>query len=466
MGTEHLSSENEEINPHPLSNEEVNRRFDEIVALYDSTEAEEPHYERVLAPSRNAFEGREKNLHITRAEKASSGQMVPATPQENITNEFPEYLAKTRAQLLEGLESKEHDINLERVRNFLQELGLRTDTKLVILDPDDFDKFRERQVQLSGRSLRENGGCYVPGLNFIVLLRDPELEAQYGPEIFEYTAVHELVHSSADEEVFGYSTTSEGSNTQIDTHLSRSGQVIVNPNNPEHQQGLYLEEAFADKIGHLYIRDVLKRPDGFAQSDEPVAIDSDEGVIEVPPQYFLGEAGGKQSLAVLGLDYLLTKDPTLFDSLLKSRHSVDGLREVAAKINAIGKNTSHARLYKQLRSTASDWEDFASTTRTIIEATDPQATRQWDELYDDYEDYYDEDDGEQHPQDLPAIAASYDQYASPAGKRVLEIDNQIARFTRSTFGRELTPEENTTRAKLEKQWEEAIRTFNEQQQKS
>jgi hypothetical protein len=66
--------------------------------------------------------------------------------------------------------------------------------------------------------------------------------------------------------------------------------------------------------------------------------------------------------AAMTLELLIAKDPTLFSTIIEGSTSADGLRKTTQKLNRI-----QAGLYSELRTVPYEYNDFATTTKSIID---------------------------------------------------------------------------------------------------
>lgn len=336
-----------------------------------------PTYEGFEPPVTDPIEG--KRLDTV---SLDADTRLPTTPTPEVNEALAEQFKEVRGQLLEGLESNTEGLNIERARNFVKRFGLRADTEVWVLDEKNYEEFTTRRNQF-GIPGGEDHGCYLPAVDMIVVKRDAEYEADLGSEFIEYAIVHELAHASADEEVVAYSVSGSGEDIHVAADVSRAGQVVLGTNEagaPEYR-GSYLEEGFADMVAKLYARNELDLPHGFGTDDnpDPVPVDiGDDKPIELPSELLNGEAAGRETVAVLGLMYLVDKDPSLMISLVKARRSAEGLREVANKISVIGQEAGRPQLYSEIQNAGGTPEGFVRVTRMIVEVTQPDIAAAWD----------------------------------------------------------------------------------------
>ncbi len=401
-------------------------------------------------PQANQTEETQKHLDLVRFQQTAPDTMVVAAPHEEAVSAVREQLGELRTELVEGLESREEGLHIERARDFLRSMGLRADAEILVLDDNDFEEFSARWEQSFG-GFHDAEGAYTPGANVIAVHRNQELEEQFGPDIIEYMLVHELAHASPEQEVYSYTVSGNQEDITVRAGLGRTGQTFTSPSDPDTIRGGYIEEAFADVIAQLYARNVLHREHGFALSDEPGIVQTPGGPIELPADYLLGEHAGKQAVASLGLHFLLEQNPTLMDSLVKARREPRGLQEVATKIGQLGRKAGQPDLYRQMTMTNYDAASFTAMTRTIVDLLSPATAAQWDEEYSDLEEFIavDEDDEHQQgtikqptPEETAAMRAMYEQYTKkdsrPPEVRLQQATSRIASLERDATGRELT----------------------------
>lgn len=288
-----------------------------------------------------------------------------------------EHLAQIKAEAMEGLETNNEGIEIQRAHDFLEPLGLKVDADILLLDPEQFTEFYDRIQKSMGFTQHEGHGGYVPLLNVVVVKRDAALEERHGPEVTEYFLMHEMAHASTHIEVARYSTDEEGDGTDAQVTIARSGQVVTTPEAPNEPIGLYLEEGFADTIAQNYLHTELNKPNGFADDDTPTYRDE----VEIPASYIIDGRVGPQAVAAVGVGVLIERDPTILDSLVKARNDPEGLQEVEEKIRAIGQDIERDELYDYLSKARTEWE-FADKTRTMTEMVAPDRVAEWDERRD------------------------------------------------------------------------------------
>jgi len=185
-----------------------------------------------------------------------------------------------------------------------------------------------------------------------MVLRDPEAEELNGVAYTEAAAVHEIAHATAEIITTGLMVETHTTGlfkkkktVTLQPTLTRAGFAVVHQEDAHgDMHGLFLEEGYAGYEQGEYIRE-LGNESG-AVSDNPVLLSDANRYKGTPLERFAtitkdatGQlkiaAGMRQSVPAVTLEQLFNHDPELLPLIRKSRGSVDALREVPKRINAI-----------------------------------------------------------------------------------------------------------------------------------
>lgn len=260
-------------------------------------------------------------------------------------------------RMVDGLRSNEKGIDMQRVKSFIEKLGLRVSTCIAI-DADDVASLELLAREHNMPVQKDDEGAYIEGADLAFVVRKPILEELNGVGYTEATAVHELSHAA------GRPMISQNGDKNSQQKLARVGSVLLN-----HNEGNFYEEAFAQLNAQGYISDVLGLENGFANEHDSVTVGFADGTeLEMPGKYLISDGENRcrisaPSLAAYGIELLVQKDPQIRNALLESRKSVEGLRELARRIDAL-----QPGLYVRLRKLPYSRQDFVNGVRYITEA--------------------------------------------------------------------------------------------------
>jgi hypothetical protein len=256
---------------------------------------------------------------------------------DNVIVNISETLTAQRAEILK-LPSQEDGMRMDRVHGFRERLGIPK-KEIKVLEPRDF----QRAVAISGSRPRDNEGEYLYRHGVILVKRDPEMEAlNGGPEYTEGVVVHEIAHSEVmpPEEYVDVTFNRRlfRTHANMDINTLRQGFVVGN-SSTELTEGYPFEEGYAELIRGKYVEEELGMQYGFGGKLNPQ--DSEPNLLDKYTVLEVNESGNPNVTIIEGampafvLELLIAKDPMLFPALRESRRSVNGLREVAHRINAI-----------------------------------------------------------------------------------------------------------------------------------
>ncbi len=256
-----------------------------------------------------------------------------------IVSEVNRLLLEQRSEVLE-LESQEENINMHRVDAYREKIGAPK-KEIRVLSDDDYEKAIEIAKQ-SKQELTDEHGQWLPLEDLIIVKRGEN--SAVSNELTESFLVHEIAHSSSAYSLIHIKE-------EVSPRLLRKDKVHYRPNiaragfatvkKEEYVSGIFLEEGYAEYERGQYIANELNRPYGFYENVTMQSTDVPDASIALkyfyPPNPSTPEAIGhpKGATAAIILELLVSKDPKLLDSMRHSRSSVEGLRDVAARIDKL-----------------------------------------------------------------------------------------------------------------------------------
>jgi hypothetical protein len=231
-------------------------------------------------------------------------------------------------------------------------------------------------------SQSENIGIYLPTIDVAVTYRRRELEELNGPEFTESLAIHEATHGSSRHNTTRVLMVDDASGkTQLAMKDARIGQAIRShptrviaeeeTETGENFVGLFWEEAVAEYVRGVYVKEVLGKPGGFTDFTEEVTKPiGHNGLTPVPlsSRYAYTVENGRKTFvdaafAASGLELLVQRDPELLPAFLQARNETAGLQDVARRINAIAPG-----LYEAIRDGYNTESEFNAGASRIVEA--------------------------------------------------------------------------------------------------
>lgn len=276
------------------------------------------------------FEQRPRLVYLKQgAQRVIQYALRPTTPEAG--------LCERKNELLETLANTTEGINLDRVKTYITSRGFRIAPFRLLNEADT--RRAERMGEIEG----VNAG-YKASYDVVLVPRHPKIEAINGPELTESILVHEFSHGANEYHDLVY-VEEAGTSERVILH-SRSRHRVYDCH--ENQRGRLIEEANAERERGKYVEDVLKRPFGFTK-DVLRSRFYYEGGAAVDARYTVRRIDGKpyvisESFGAQALDLLCRLDPGLEQDLDLSRKSVEGLRNVAKRLNRI-----HPGLYVYMR---------------------------------------------------------------------------------------------------------------------
>lgn len=233
-----------------------------------------------------------------------------------------------------------------RVDRYLSALGLRVATMATITE-DRHDEVDRVLTEITGEdTLTQEMGVYFPYVDMGFIFRDEHLERWNGTDITDSIRVHEGAHGSSRHRLV-IPALPDNPTQYI---VPRTGLSVTTMDGM--RLGDFLEEAWAEHIRGRYIAEELGKPTGFANwgAEYIKTRDPRDGTtLHIPARY-----ASNQGVAVAGIsdasfagaafDRLVQRDPGLEAAAIEARGSVEGLREVAGRLNRIDEG-----LYQRLQ---------------------------------------------------------------------------------------------------------------------
>ncbi len=298
-------------------------------------------------------------IHIQEPGPIYGARLVDASPADVavIENQYESF----RNRVTSELRHDEAGIDTERVEGFLGKYGLRLHPFIAIPENEvpKLESILGEQVNDEGRIL----GAHFPGANVTYVIRDKEFEGANGTGITEATLVHEQSHANKTLLTLAYGKDEKG----IYTHMMRSGFGVED--GTDEGSGTFYEEGFAALMAHKYVVEELGRPNGFSDWAGAQLISIGGQTFKMPRSYWFPTsknnrfgAADTPAFAAYGMELLIAKDPSIFESMLEARHTTDGLREFAHKVESLDKG-----LYRLLGRQPYKVDHFIAATNYIIE---------------------------------------------------------------------------------------------------
>lgn len=256
-------------------------------------------------------------------------------------------LDEQRKKMFERFPSDLEGLNVDRINNFFESYDLSVPPVIVLAKEqyDDFDQYMEDNFGAKMDS--EAYASYLPHLDLVCVKRNRDIEVENkGAEFTESIIVHELAHGST---MIGgqVAVIDADNNTKINSF--RSGHIVQVLRHEEGGTGHFLEEAFAERMRGKYFESIGMKTGVSRRDEDEYSLTTIRDItVEVPPKYSFKSKGNDcivaSSFAAAALELLMEKDPDLWPAFLSARKDVEGLREVAKRLNAI-----QPGLYKTLR---------------------------------------------------------------------------------------------------------------------
>ncbi len=304
--------------------------------------------------------------NVTFFHSDSKGSMTFAGPMPQRAEEVNDFYSRAKQFLIERFPSDTDGLNIQRVNDFLDSLGLRKADMIIIYKEQTPELHRILQ-KIGFPELSGQNSMYYGELDLAFVIRDKELEALNGREITESIAVNEGVHGASEHSSLCGIVNDDDTTSVYAQRVGLSSQPVEDAR----ITGLFWEEAFAEFVRALYVTGPLGRPTGFLHGQaEVIAVRSlaDNSSLQFPAKYLYQPSGDRPpifyaSYAGAALDCLIARDPGLLPALFASRKDLRGVEEVARRINAIVPG-----LYELASDKFNTPKDFDQGLRKVLQA--------------------------------------------------------------------------------------------------
>lgn len=286
-------------------------------------------------------------------------------------------MAQRRSQrelILDEVPSDTEGLDLASIDSFFDRYGLRKVTHIEVAEAkyDDLIGAGLGADLFGSEVVEESAGFYVQAVELAFTNRNEELERRNGKGYTESIIVHEMAHGSAKPDDYMFRLTPELSKPGP----ARLGHIALGDSKV---RGNFVEEGWAEVVRARYMREALGMSDGFAPTGVEIdTIETVDGVsLPIHSIYRVHkmtdegsdneyEAGYLHtSYAGAAMDFMISQDPGLWDALLSARHGVEGLREVARRIDAF-----QSGLYMELNRLQYTEGDFERGLGVVVSALD------------------------------------------------------------------------------------------------
>lgn len=280
---------------------------------------------------------------------------------------------KTKQRILEAAKNlSEHarEEQIDQVREYFSSLGLRTPDTTIVLSPDEVAQFEaeSKSILPTFHEGHASAAMYRADVDITFVLDLDKNPDHNSVDSTTYLLAHEMAH--------GTSEWLEKNKRDNDTQkqMARIGlltQRVGSEYDGKTMHGVILEEGFAEYMAAQFIKEGLHLPNG--QWDEGMAFNCPFGdqIITVPGPYAWATPDkditfASSSATAVGFEMIAQQIPEFHDALIESRHSVDGLRDVAKILNSLSPT-----LYSQLTKLSYNREDHAHAYNLITAALEP-----------------------------------------------------------------------------------------------
>ncbi|HEY4963336.1 MAG TPA: hypothetical protein VIH90_01430 [Candidatus Saccharimonadales bacterium] len=286
-------------------------------------------------------------------------RLSPGEPEDIASIEAQNELFRSR--MYSELDHDESGIDAERVQSFLEEYGLRLHPFIAVATDQVpvLEKIVGKQTSDEGKTI----GAHYPSSDVTYVIRNKDLEEGNGSGITEAILVHEESHANRRRPTIIYMRDQD----TIDSYSIRSGFNVDDGFNE--RLGSYFEEGFAELLAHRYVTEALSKPNGFSDWGGAQTVRVGEEEIKIPRSYWFPTSrhnrfGGAPTpaFAAYGMELLIAKDPAIFQAMLEARHSTDGLREFAQRVDSLDPG-----IYRLLRRQPYKLNNFMAATYYIVE---------------------------------------------------------------------------------------------------
>lgn len=312
--------------------------------------------------------------------------------KESVPDKVRERLIKSREQILK-LPSQEDGMDMTRVYAYRDRHGL-PQQDIRVLSPSDFAKAVEisnaaqtneapvlspsdsaKAVKVAKTAQIGHSGRYLVGEDITIVKRDLEYERlNGGPAFTESNLIHEIAHGNRHRLIEAQVTTQRRllRTDKVDYRYKFRRTGFGVEKDKGNYLGAFLEEGYPEFERGIYITQELGLSSGFVGrivADLPRVFDKYLTKYIYHDQLKIGIAPGAGIAAILEL--VAERDPEFLSVLRESRRSVEGLREVAKRLDAVSPG-----LYLRLRNLniltegTSDIETMYQNIRDAIQAKD------------------------------------------------------------------------------------------------
>lgn len=265
-------------------------------------------------------------------------------------------------------------LDLNRAEDFIRSNGMEVKPYIIIgrEDQDLLNRISGSSGLFRNVNFKEGvgGGIYIPEIDMVVVIRDPEKERLNGVIYTESILVHELAHASS-----MYRGFIKPFGKDVDAYMTpRSGYCLPNSNS---EWGWFLEEGFAELLRGKYKSKYMNRLDknklersfnyGELDWDDTLQTPDEDNIILPSPLKYAdlrsnGVPGNKSSsYAAFALELILKRDPEIFPLLCEARKSLPSLRKLAKRLNKVSDG-----LYLYIQKGPYNMESFRSKLLYVI----------------------------------------------------------------------------------------------------
>jgi len=268
------------------------------------------------------------------------GTYEPAGLADSVLDELDTLYTTTADEVYAQFGQDREGLDLGRTRAFVDGLGVTATDKHIIIPRSSGVTLKKALIPIEGAGQIASDilGFYAIKSDTAVVYRDRALEQENGPELTEALQVHELMHSGGRVEI---QVTTSG-NGLLYAAPSRFGHVVAIYNGEllsERIVGNFIEEGVAQQGFGRYVKEVLGKPQGFAEVDKHI-VATNAGRLAVPPEHtVIGKDGlivtPNAAIAARALGHLIDRDPALWPALIAGARDDEAFTEVRGRINAI-----------------------------------------------------------------------------------------------------------------------------------
>ena len=282
-------------------------------------------------------------ITFTHLGKTALGGPVVWSPMLSREADYLDQTEAARDKIL-SLPTNAQGIDIGRIHRYRRQMG-GPQRPLLFLNPSIFE---EATLILLGKpdetDMGDNRGDVYGrySADLCMVKRDPVMEELNGSAWTESIAIHEMAHGTATMSPIQIIAKKEGrllKRSRPHAYRRRMGFIVgKNGSEKSYDRGEYLEEGYAEYERGQYVKQI-GNPDGVLNQD-PRLLEEFEGRTLGPHYWWLSDEEDRtitsplrSSIPAATLEAFIKVDPLLLPALRRSRHSADGLREVAQRIN-------------------------------------------------------------------------------------------------------------------------------------